>query len=113
MKVAPRAGDVSANSVTYIERRRNRMSSVIADERRKPRMYLSWRIWLTYLLLLLVAVPWYWRLIPVSPEVLVLGVPPWVAMSIVASLGVSIFTATLLSRRWPDEEAEESVEARK
>ncbi|MCC7410174.1 MAG: hypothetical protein IT495_00865 [Gammaproteobacteria bacterium] len=55
---------------------------------------------LVYLALLAAGVPWYW---PDGDETLVLGIPAWVAMAIAVALVVAIFSAWLLSRRWPGE----------
>ena len=54
-------------------------------------------IWisLVYLILLLVAIPWYW---PKETSLLILGVPAWVFVAIVVSLITSVFTAFVLLR---------------
>jgi len=73
-------------------------------------MYLTWRIWLIYLVLFIVAVPWYWWMLPVSGMSVWLGMPLWVVVSLAVSAIVSTFTAALLCRRWPDEQDAERQE---
>jgi hypothetical protein len=68
-------------------------------------MFLRWRIWVVYAVLFGLAVPWYWRFIPLGHGRLWFGMPSWATASIVASLFISLYTAWLLRRRWPDEEA--------
>ena len=70
-------------------------------------MYLSLRIWLIYALLCAAAVPWYWKYLAVPPDRLLWGMPVWVASSIAGSAAISLFTAWLLSRPWPQESEEE------
>jgi hypothetical protein len=66
-----------------------------------PQSRFSQRIAAAYLLLLLLAVPWYW---PADSRALLFGVPAWVAVSILVSFVVSVFTAwVLLRHRWPGE----------
>lgn len=60
------------------------------------------KIWLSYALLALLTIPWYWHWIP-EATVLVCGVPAWVVSAIVGSALVSCYTAWLLSYCWPDE----------
>ena len=68
-------------------------------------VYLSRTVWLTYLILLLIVVPWYWRFFPGAAMRIWCGVPMWVAVSVVATAVVSVFTAwLLLTRRWPGED---------
>lgn len=55
-----------------------------------------------YLLLLVVAVPWYW---PAADHSIWFGVPGWVVVAIVVSACASTLTAVLLARAWPDETA--------
>ncbi len=62
--------------------------------------YLSWPIWLTYLLLFALGVPWYW---PAGDTTLWLGMPAWVVVAIGVSAVISLFTAWLLRRPWPGE----------
>lgn len=62
-------------------------------------VYVRWPVWLAYAALLAIAIPWYW---PADNERLFLGVPLWAAVSIGASVLMSVFTAWLLLRYWPD-----------
>lgn len=55
--------------------------------------------WL-YLLLLALAVPWYW---PSTSHAVWLGLPAWVCVAIMVSLAASVLTALLMARPWPDE----------
>ncbi len=56
-----------------------------------------------YVLLALVAIPWYWRWLP-SADRIVFGVPLWVASALVGSAIVSCYTGWLLSHPWQGEE---------
>ncbi len=62
-------------------------------------VYLNWKTWLVYLLLLIVGVPWYW---PEDTKTIVLGMPIWAVVSLGASLLCSIYTAWLLLCFWPE-----------
>lgn len=68
-------------------------------------MYKSWRIWSVYGLLVIIAIPWYWRWIPIPATTLCMGMPVWAFTSVVVSAVVSLYTSWLFSFRWPDEEA--------
>ena len=57
----------------------------------------------TYTLLFLVAIPWYWQYVP-SAERLVLGFPLWVAVSLIGAFGIAVQTALVLRQPWPGEE---------
>ena len=54
-------------------------------------------VWISavYLLLLIIAIPWYW---PEDTQALVLGLPVWVFVAIVVSVITSVFTAFILVR---------------
>lgn len=55
---------------------------------------------LIYVVLFTLAIPWY------LPEdfVLFMGLPIWVAVSLIVSFCISVFTAwILLTMKWPDE----------
>lgn len=65
--------------------------------------YLRPWIWLIYGALALVGIPWYW---PRDSVRLVLGLPAWALVSILASMAVSVFTAWLLWNRWPVDDAD-------
>lgn len=63
---------------------------------RLPRPYL---ICSGYLLLFLVAIPWYW---PSENETVWLGLPLWVVVTLLASLLISIYTSWLFLKCWPE-----------
>jgi hypothetical protein len=55
---------------------------------------------IVYLLLLVLAVPWYW---PADETRLVLGMPIWVVTAILVGFVTACLTAwILLSRPWPE-----------
>ncbi len=56
-----------------------------------------------YLLLLVLAVPWYW---PAGTLTVWFGMPAWVVVAILVSTAASVLTAVLLARPWPDESDE-------
>lgn len=65
---------------------------------------------LIVLLLLAVAVPWYW---PADDRSLVAGLPAWVAMAVLVSVCASVLIAWALRRPWPGEtEADREEEDR-
>ena len=64
--------------------------------------YLRWWIWVTYLVLFLLSVPWYWTFLP-QRDLFWLGLPIWVVAAIAGSFTISLFTAWLLCRPWPNE----------
>ena len=56
-----------------------------------------WKLFV-YLFLLAVGIPWYW---PAETNLIVMGLPVWVLVSIIVSIIASIFTAYLwLSYSW-------------
>ena len=55
---------------------------------------------LLYLLLLVLAVPWYW---PRDNTLVWFGVPAWVCIATLVSVAASILTAVLMGRAWPGE----------
>lgn len=67
----------------------------------KPRSYLSWWIWLIYLILFGIAVPWYW---PSGSERTWFGFPAWAVVAVAGSFAISSFTAWLWLCRWPEDE---------
>lgn len=73
-------------------------------------MDLSLRVWMAYVVLLAAAIPWYWRFMPVSLDLLVCGVPCWVASSVFFSALISAFTGYLLARPWPEEREEREAD---
>jgi hypothetical protein len=58
---------------------------------------------LLYLVLLTLAVPWYW---PEDNHAIWFGVPGWVVVAIVVSALASVLTAYLLSTQWTDGESQ-------
>ena len=68
-------------------------------------MHLTWRTWLVYAVLLLIAVPWYWQFFPKIAVRVVSGLPLWTLTAILGSLLVSLFTAYLYlqSGAWTDD----------
>jgi len=71
--------------------------------RYKNQPYQHLWIWLVYLLLFSLSVPWY---LPkgASPKVW-LGLPHWVVISLSAIIGVALFTVFVVYRYWSDDEA--------
>ena len=59
-------------------------------------------IWIVYVLLLAVAVPWYWPVDYRGP--LVLGFPLWVAVSLAAIALLAAWTAWVINRYWIEAE---------
>ncbi len=51
------------------------------------------RALIVYLILFGIGVPWYW---PADSERMLFGFPLWVVVSVLASLGLSCFTAWLM-----------------
>ncbi|HCL28201.1 MAG TPA: hypothetical protein DIC52_07175 [Candidatus Latescibacteria bacterium] len=60
-------------------------------------------VWIVYVLLYLVAIPWYWPAGYRGP--LVLGLPLWVAVSLAATLTLALWTAYVIFRYWDEGEA--------
>ncbi|MEQ8235075.1 MAG: hypothetical protein RLW61_02405 [Gammaproteobacteria bacterium] len=56
---------------------------------------------LLFVVLLVLAVPWYW---PADDRTLWFGVPAWVCVAVVVSAAASLLTALLMARPWPDEQ---------
>jgi hypothetical protein len=71
----------------------HRSFSAIRSEPRKVR----W-IWLVYLVLYEVAIPWYWPDKYVGP--IVLGFPLWVATTLSAIFVLAVWTAFVIHRFW-------------
>ncbi len=59
-------------------------------------------IWIVYLLLYALAVPWYWPEGYRGP--LVLGFPLWVAVSLGAVLLLAVWTGWVIHRYWTEDE---------
>ena len=65
----------------------------------------TWPFVVTYLILLAIAVPWYW---PEGYRETALGLPRWVVVSIGASVFISCLTSWIMLYRWPvDDEPED------
>ena len=59
-------------------------------------------VWAAYLLLFATSVPWY---IPANAPLRIwLGLPHWVLISLLATLGVAVFTSFVIRRFWPNED---------
>jgi len=71
-------------------------SELISEPRR-----VRW-IWLVYLLLYAVAIPWYWPAGYQGP--LVSGFPLWVLVSLGSMLLLAIWTAWVIHRFWRSED---------
>ena len=61
-------------------------------------------IWVVYLLLYAIAIPWYWPAGYRGP--LIGGFPLWVAVSLGAILGLALWTVWVLNKYWQEEEEE-------
>ena len=61
-----------------------------------------WWIWIVYALLFGTSVPWY---LPKgrTPEIW-FGLPSWVIISLLASIGIAVFTAFVVHRYWSETE---------
>lgn len=58
-------------------------------------------IWIVYLILLVIGVPWYWQ---AGNTAIIFGMPGWVFIAIVTSVTVSCFTSWLWFTGWQDED---------
>ena len=56
-------------------------------------------IWLTYIVLVAVGVPWYWDS---DDKTIWFGLPAWTTVAIIVSLILSCLTAWLLQYSWPE-----------
>ncbi|MBT5874377.1 MAG: hypothetical protein HOH43_13235 [Candidatus Latescibacteria bacterium] len=61
----------------------------------------SW-IWLTYLALFGLSIPWY--LPSDAPPILWFGLPHWVVISLIATFVIACFTAMIIYLYWPNED---------
>ena len=67
-----------------------------------PGLLRRWWIWLVYVALFALSIPWY---LPADEApALWLGLPYWVVLSLLAVFGVACFTAWVIWRYWPDED---------
>ena len=69
-------------------------------------MRSAW-IWITYLVLFALSVPWY--LPKTSHPALWLGLPYWVVLSLLACLAIAVFTAWVIGRYWPDNDPQNNL----
>ncbi len=69
-----------------------------------PQLEIHQRTWIwgVYLALFAISVPWY--LPPTSNPPLWFGVPYWVVMSLIGTIGIACFTVFVITRYWPDDE---------
>ena len=62
-----------------------------------------WWLWLGYALLYVIAIPWYWPDNYRGP--LILGLPLWVMVTLVAVFALALWTLLAIARYWkPGEE---------
>lgn len=66
-------------------------------------------MWLVYLALFGLSVPWY---LPAGPLRLWLGLPHWVVLSVTSMVGVALFTVVVIHRYWPDAGSDEAASGR-
>jgi hypothetical protein len=71
--------------------------------------YNRWWIWVIYLVLFAIAVPWYWTFsfMPIEQTAVWIGFPAWVVVSVAGSFLISCFTALLWVRFWPEEDEDD------
>ena len=74
------------------------------------RSYLAGWIWLVYLVLFGIAIPWYWQFpgFDKIADAIWLGFPAWVVVAVLGSASISTFTAWLWLKYWPEDEEDES-----
>ncbi|SVD16712.1 uncharacterized protein METZ01_LOCUS369566 [marine metagenome] len=65
---------------------------------REPRSS-AW-VWLGYLVLYAIAIPWYWPVGFRGP--LILGLPTWVAVTLMAVVALALWTNLVIRRCWID-----------
>ena len=65
-------------------------------------------VWLVYLLLFAVAIPWYWP--PSYRGPLVAGLPMWVAVTVVSVALLAAWTAFVITRYWKDVDDTDGVQ---
>lgn len=71
------------------------------------RDYLPSRVWLVYLALFAIGIPWYWA---EDDDRLVLGFPLWALVSFLSCVAIASLTAWLFLFRWPEDETEDEEE---
>lgn len=70
---------------------------------KKNQPYQFWWVWLGYLSLFALSIPWY--LEKGSRPQIWLGLPHWVVISLAAVIGVAVFTVFVIHRTWREDEA--------
>lgn len=58
-------------------------------------------IWVVYLVLYALSIPWYWP--PGERPSLWFGLPSWIVVSILATAGIAVFTVFVIQRYWTDD----------
>ena len=62
-------------------------------------------IWFVYVLLFVFSVPWY---LPGDTPILIWwGLPAWVVISLVITIGVALFTVFVIGKYWQQEEEDQ------
>lgn len=71
--------------------------------------YNRWWVWIVYLILFAIAIPWYWNLpsLPIDAKSIWFGFPAWVVVSVAGSFLISCFSAILWTCFWPEDDEEE------
>lgn len=72
------------------------------NKSRKHQPHQFWWVWLGYLCLFALSVPWYLRK-GSRPEIW-LGLPHWVVISLAAVVGVAVFTVFVIYRTWREDD---------
>ena len=73
-----------------------------ADAKRTEEPHRRWWIWVVYGLLFGASIPWY--LPKDSAPQIWFGLPHWVVISLMATIGIALFTAFVVHRYWGDAE---------
>ena len=63
-----------------------------------------WWLWLVYVLLYAVAIPWYWPADYRGP--LILGLPLWVVVTLLSVIALALWTLFAITRYWKSGEGE-------
>ncbi len=79
-------------------------TDIRSGSRAARRRFPAW-IGGVYLLLFGASVPWY--LPATAPMRIWFGLPHWVVISLLATVGVAVFTALVVHLWWPDENPEQ------
>lgn len=62
-------------------------------------------IWFVYVLLFVFSVPWY--LPGNTPTLIWWGLPAWVVISLVITIGIALFTVFVIGKYWQQEEEDQ------